>query len=161
LTTDERGEATVTFTATAPSGGYYGGYFGASLTVVPAKAEEGEITGSAWVLVMPAALVADANAGYSSGEGIVTGTIYNLDLSRINSGNEKDYNDYRGTPAPGRTVTVAVTEYSYNKVETGDYYDFAMTMSTPQSARFPRRRTPMGASGSRSLPGRINRTASR
>jgi alpha-2-macroglobulin len=140
LTTDERGEASVAYTAAAPNGGPYSG---ASLTVVPANAEEGEITGSAWVLVMPAALVADANAAYSSGQGIVTGTIYNLDLSRINSGNEKDYNDYRGTPAPGRTVTVAVTEYSYNKVEIGDYYDFVQKIVRKQY-RYDQVNTPIG-----------------
>ena len=140
LTTDERGEANVAYTAAAQS---YGSYSGASLTVVPAKAEEGEITGSAWVLVMPAAVVATANAVYSNGGGLVTGTIYNLDLSRINKGNEKDYNDYHGTPAPGRTVTVAVTEYSYNKVETGNYYDFVQKIVRKQY-RYDQVNTPIG-----------------
>lgn len=47
-----------------------------------------------------------------------------VDLTKINEGTNKYYNDYLGEVAKGRKVTGKVIETTWNKVETGEYYDF-------------------------------------
>jgi hypothetical protein len=125
LTTDAQGEAVTTYLATDLGYGGYGGYYGTALAAVPVNAEEGEITGSAWIQVFPTDIIVDATTGYEDGQGIVSGTVYNVDLSRINDDTSKGFADFRGTSVAGRTVDISVTENSYNKVDTGrTTYDF-------------------------------------
>lgn len=124
ITTDASGEAIVTF-AGGPVDPAYGSYGSAAwISVVPARSEESEISGSSYIRVFPAEIGIDATSQYSNGEGVITGSAYGLDLSRINDNTAGYYDDYRGAPLPGRTVTAAVTQEGYSQTETGEAYDF-------------------------------------
>jgi len=122
LTTDESGKAVYSHTASLDGG--YGAYSMDFLNVAPKLAEEGEITGSAWVQVFPAALTVDAEATIADGTATVNGTVSEVDLERLNSDAAAAMGDYRGGPAPGRTVTADIVQYSYERIETGESYDF-------------------------------------
>ena len=125
LTTDADGQASVPYVGNVGDFGYgYGAYRFDSLNVVPALAEEGEITGGASVQVFPSALTLDASSEFSADTATVSGTVYNVDLERINSDEARDPSDYLGDPAAGRQVTADVTETSYQRVEVGESYDF-------------------------------------
>ncbi|MDO8617248.1 MAG: alpha-2-macroglobulin family protein [Dehalococcoidia bacterium] len=124
VTTDAAGEARLTLAATA-SGGYgYGQFDSLRLDVTPALAEEGEISGGAWVQVFPSALTIDARGDYAGGGATVSGTVYNVDLTRVNGGAAKDFDDFRGPPAAGAQVSVSVSENGYTQTEVGETYDF-------------------------------------
>ncbi len=120
LTTDAAGRAVVPFTAT----GEPLDYTWEVLNVTPTLAEEGEITGSGRVRVFPAALTLDIESEFSEGTATVSGTVYDVDLDRINDDEARDLSDYRGDPSPGRTVTAQVVEQSYQRIEVGETYDF-------------------------------------
>ncbi len=155
VTTNAAGEVVVPYSsAVTPDGGYsgYGPYISAYLTARPVAAEEGEITGNASVLVFPSAVALDATPTFDTGTGTLSGTVYNVDLSRINSGDLVGYTkdpygspspDYRGPPAPGREVTATVTETSYAATEIGDYYDFIAKI-VRKRYRYDEVRTPIG-----------------
>jgi len=127
VTTDADGQASVPYVDNIGEFGYeygYGAYRFDSLNVVPALAEEGEITGGASVQVFPSALTLDMTSEFSSDTATLSGTVYNVDLERINNDEGRDFYDYRGDPAAGRQVTADVTETSYQRVEIGETYDF-------------------------------------
>jgi hypothetical protein len=126
LTTDANGQASVPYVGNMRDSAYdYGSPYGfASLNVVPALAEEGEITGGAGVQVFPSTLTIEATSEVSAGTATVSGTVYNVDLERINNDEASDFSDYLGDPAAGRQVTADVTETSYQRVEIGESYDF-------------------------------------
>jgi hypothetical protein len=122
LTTDDNGHASVTVTAgQSKESGYT---TQAYLTVTPVRAEEGEITGEAWVSVYPASLTASAQTDVAGNEGVITGNVHHVDLSRVNSGTSQGYQDVLGGPAPGVTVSFDITDVSYRQIEEGEYYDF-------------------------------------
>lgn len=76
---------------------------------------------------------------------MVSGTVYNVDLSRINGDTEKGFADFRGSPSAKRTVTVNVTEESYNQVDTGaTTYDFIQKI-VRKVYRYEPVHTPIGA----------------
>ncbi|MGD0205511.1 MAG: alpha-2-macroglobulin family protein, partial [Dehalococcoidia bacterium] len=125
LTTDANGQASVPYVGSiVKPGEMYGPYEFDSLNVVPAQAEEGEITGGASIQVFPSALTLDATSEFSADTATLSGTVYNVDLERINSDEASDYSDYLGDPAAGRQVTADVTQTSYQRVEIGETYDF-------------------------------------
>jgi hypothetical protein len=129
VTADANGQASVLYTGDTYGFGYgYGAYRFDSVNVVPALAEEGEITGGASVQVFPSALTLDATSEVSAGTATVSGTVYNVDLERINNDEAGDFSDYLGDPAAGRQVTADVTETSYQRVEIGETYDFIAKM---------------------------------
>ena len=120
-TTDDEGRATITMTARADGTSYpTSNYF----SVVPALAEEGEITGESWVSVHPAALTISASSELEGAQGVIKGTAHHVDLSRINAGTAKGYDDYLGDPARGVAVSGQITEISWDRREVGEYYDF-------------------------------------
>ncbi|MGA2285636.1 MAG: Ig-like domain-containing protein [Dehalococcoidia bacterium] len=129
LTTDDQGKATATITAHCESTGWAStSYF----SVTPVLAEEGEITGESWVSVYPASLAISATSDLEADQGVVKGTVHKVDLSRMNAGTAKDYQDYLGDPAGGVTVSEQVTEESWNKTEVGEYYDFVAKVTRKQ-----------------------------
>lgn len=119
LTTNDKGEAAITYTARIPRG--YDGYAYQDVNVVPARTEEGDISGGGQVRVFPAALDFDAEARAVADQARVTGTLHTVSLDRINAGTSEEY---RGPVARNRRVTAAVTEITYRKVADGEHYDF-------------------------------------
>ena len=47
-----------------------------------------------------------------------------VDLSRVNEGATDGYENILGNPAAGVSVSLEITDVSYNRVATGEYYDF-------------------------------------
>jgi hypothetical protein len=142
LTTDAAGHATVT--AAAPTGeASVGRVDSVSLNVVPQLAEEGEITGSAWVQVFPAAVTFDdLQTDFRDGQAAVEGQLTAVDLDRINSEQAEDYNDFLGDPLPGRRVDARVEEVTYDQIQEGEYYDFIAKVVRPRY-RYEERRRPL------------------
>jgi hypothetical protein len=123
VTTDHNGHASVTVTAgeaKEPGDDATQTY----LTVTPVRAEEGEIVGEAWVSVYPASVTASAQTDVDGDQGVITGTVHQVDLSRINAGRSKGYEDVLGNPAAGVTVSFDINDVSYRQTEIGEYYDF-------------------------------------
>ncbi|HLA18240.1 MAG TPA: MG2 domain-containing protein [Dehalococcoidia bacterium] len=142
LTTDESGKAV--YSRTASLDGDYGPYSMDFLNVAPTLAEEGEITGSAWVQVFPAALTVDAEATIADGTATVSGTVLEVDLERLNSDAAAAMEDYRGGPAPGRVVSADIVRYSYERIETGESYDFVAKI-VRKTYRYQQTRTRIGS----------------
>ncbi len=140
LTTDEQGEAVVTITA-QPKGTYR--VSSTFLSFTPVLAEEGEIIGEAWVSVHPASLTISASSELEDDQGIIEGTVHHVDLSRINDGSAKGFDDYLGDPAGGVTVSARVTEVSWERREVGEYYDFIAKI-VRKEYEYDRIETPLG-----------------
>lgn len=123
VTTDDNGHASVSINAGgASAANYYGTQ--TYLTVTPVRAEEGEIVGEAWVSVYPASVTTSAQTDVVGNQGVITGTVHGVDLSRINAGTSQGYQDILGNPAAGVTVSFDITDVSWRQTETGEYYDF-------------------------------------
>lgn len=95
------------------------------LFVVPAKAEEAEIAGESELRVFRShiKLVTEAEVK-NKVKGNVKIKAYQVDISRINSGAEKDWADYLGKLIPGQPIDLSLTEIHYEKEEDGEHYDF-------------------------------------
>jgi hypothetical protein len=139
VTTESSGRATVPFKASLE----YGPVEMRSIEVTPALAEEGEIVGSGGVQVFVAALTMETSSIVVAGKARVDGTVYNVDLDRLNGDTAKDFEDYRGLAAAGRAVRAAVTEISYKRVETGETYDF-IAKAVRKTYRYDEQRRAVG-----------------
>ncbi|MGH2356744.1 MAG: Ig-like domain-containing protein, partial [Candidatus Limnocylindria bacterium] len=123
VTTDENGHASVTVTGgegNPPS--YYPTQ--TYMYVTPVRAEEGEIVGEGMVSTYPASVTASARTEVDGGQGVVTGTVHHVDLTRINEGTSPGSEDLLGSPAAGVAISFDITDVSYIQTETGEYYDF-------------------------------------
>ncbi len=107
-----------------------------TVSVVPARAEEGEIAGaSREFLVFPSMWMVDADAEVRTGRVRVSGTASVVDRDRL----EKEIaggapiwdRDPRGGPVEGRTVTVTFTELIPIRKQTGTTYDFVEKRVVP------------------------------
>ena len=121
VTTDERGEASV---SVIPQTNWTDGPTSTFLEFRPALAEEGEIIGQAWASVHPASLTISSSSDLADGQGVIEGTANHVDLSRINDGTAKNFDDYLGANADGVKVSISVNEISWERREVGEYYDF-------------------------------------
>ena len=140
LTTDERGRASVTITARTESGYWPSSNF---IRVTPARAEEAEISGEAWVSVYPASLYIDTDARIEGESGVIEGTVHHVDLSRINGGTSSSRDDFLGAPAAGEEVSIQITQVEWERHETGEYYDFIAKLVRKQYD-YTRIETPLG-----------------
>jgi len=147
-------------TVTATASKAYGDLYSTeSLNVVPELAEEGEITGSAWVQVFPAAVTfRDIDTDFSDGQAIVQGQLTAVDLDRINREEAEGFNDFLGNPLPGRPVEATVTEVTYEQIKTGERYDFIAKIVLP-TYRYEERRRPLpGLQATTDADGRFTMT---
>lgn len=140
VTTDERGEASVTVT---PRADRAGGPRSTFLEFRPALAEEGEIIGEAWAFVHPASLTISSSSDLADDQGVIEGTVHHVDLSRINDGTAKNFDDYLGASADGVTVSISVNETSWERREVGEYYDFIAKL-VRKRYEYDRIDTPLG-----------------
>ena len=142
VTTDDNGHASVTMIVGEVNGASYYATQG-YMTVAPVRAEEGEIVGEAWVSVYPASVTTSAQTDVNGDQGVITGTVHGVDLSRINDGTSKGYQDVLGSPAAGVTVSFDITDVSYRQTEIGEYYDFIAKIVRKQY-RYDQVRVPLG-----------------
>ncbi len=99
-----------------------------TVSVTPARPEEGEITSDAAVLVFPSALNLMAEGSVSGSRLVVTGSVHDVDLARLErelSASDERYGDIdpNGRPVAGATVTAAITELIPVRRLTGYDYD--------------------------------------
>jgi len=125
ITTDDDGRFSFTHTAVGglPLDGPQAQYAHAR----PTGPEAGEIFGEATIVVVPAAVTADLQATVENGRASVQGKVYSIDLSALADDSDYSYygsDDYYGDAVPGRAIAASVTEITYDKIETGEYYDF-------------------------------------
>ena len=107
-----------------------------TVSVVPARAEEGEIAGaSREILVFPSMWTVDADAEVRTGRVRVSGTANVVDRDRLEkeiAGGAPIWDvDPRGAPVKGHTVTVAFTEMIPTRTQTGTSYDFVEKRVVP------------------------------
>ncbi len=122
VSTAADGTARIAFTAAR--GSEYGIFDTSFLSVAPVLAEEAEISAQALVQVFNSAVMIEAASALASGRATISGTVFNVDLSKLNADRASDPYDFKAGPAAGRRVTANVEEISYRRVETGSEYDF-------------------------------------
>jgi alpha-2-macroglobulin len=137
LTTDAAGRARFSFTASFEYSRYQPVEVG-QISVAPVIAEAGEVSGSASIGIFPSALHTTARATFEDGAVTVAGDVYRIDPTRF-EGMQDFYVPYSASgrpkhvtdPAPGTTLTLTVTEQSYEAIVIGEYYDFVNKISRP------------------------------
>lgn len=148
-TTNDDGRARVDWRAEA-SGSF--GESGASISVTPALAEEGDIFGGASLRVFPSSLLVEADGTSAAGRGTLAGTVYTVALDRLNREEPGDWSDARGPGSPGKSVKARVIEISYRKVEEGETYDF-VNKRVVKNYRYEPVERPIGTYSATSGPG--------
>lgn len=122
LTAD--GEGRVTLTVPARTDG--SGLTFKSIGVAPASPEEGQISGSTEVVVVPAAVWLEGSGEVRDGHVVVGGTLSRVDLGRV----ERDLElgtwpeDPSGDPVIGGTVTIRIVENVPVRKQVGTTYDY-------------------------------------
>jgi hypothetical protein len=132
LETDARGQATITLGTSPTAEDYYGLYRWAYTYVTPRLAEEGDISAQAEVQVFSASLDLVAEGHMVGASGVISGTVYPVDLERLNSGRAQHPGDYRGQPLGGVDVRAHVKRVWWTKVQVGQTYDFIAKAVVPQ-----------------------------
>ena len=94
-----------------------------NVNVAPTKSEEGEIVAYAYTRIYGPKIGSylKFSKEKESSQATITTTVHNIDLDKINSG---DAYDPKSGPAIGKSLQAEVFEVTYNKEETGEYYDF-------------------------------------
>ncbi len=131
VTTDETGTATARTTVQfdAASQGASTDRDVRSVTVNPARAEEGEISGaSREILAFPSTWTIDAATTIVDGQVRVSGSLRAVDRDRLEreiAGGKSLWElDPAGAPMAGKTVTATFIEEIPHRVQTGTRYDF-------------------------------------
>ena len=146
VTTDEAGEASVTYEATAPAGGEGWSVTRSYVDVRPAVPEEGDIGSGVSVIVFPGLAALELRSDAVEDRGVISGTVRALDVSRQDAVEQRDF---LAEALPDRAVRAEVTEVSYDKVETGEHYDF-IDKVVRKSYRYERVERPGGVLETRS-----------
>jgi alpha-2-macroglobulin len=128
--TDATGTAVYRTTARVPD--YQeesGGFDYQSISVSPARAEEGEISGaSREFIVFPSSRTIQADATIQGGRVRLRGEVHLVDRDRLETemaaGASPWDLDPRGKPVAGATVTMTFIEYIPSRVKTGTTYDW-------------------------------------
>jgi hypothetical protein len=130
VTTDAEGRVSLTLPARADS---TAGFSHMGVSVAPAAPEEGEITGTAYVVVYPAAVWIAAKGVVREGRVVIDGSLSRVDLERV----ERDLlagtwpENPSGAPAAGGTVTIRVVEIIPVTTQIGTTYDYIDKRAVP------------------------------
>ncbi len=101
------------------------------LSVNSKLAEETDIWAYSDVRVFNSRLSLDGEGTNEGGKGLVEIKTHEIDLNKINSGEEENYYDYLGEVAPGEQISGEIRELWWEKIETGEYYDFINKKKVP------------------------------
>ncbi|HEX5589406.1 MAG TPA: Ig-like domain-containing protein [Candidatus Limnocylindrales bacterium] len=120
-------------TIALPARGEWDGVSSASVVVTPASPEEGEISGFADVLVIPASVWLKATAQVRDGRVVVDGSVHRVDLARVEAELAAGAwpEDPSGDPVAGATVTVRVVEMIPVTKQIGTQYDYIEKRAVP------------------------------
>jgi hypothetical protein len=108
-----------------------------TVTVSPARAEEGEISGASRdIIAFPSTWTTDAAAVIGDGRVTVTGSVHAVDRDRLEReiASGVSLSDLRpaGDPIAGKSATVTFIELTEHRVQTGTRYDFVEKKVEPQ-----------------------------
>jgi hypothetical protein len=128
ITTDAQGQFTLpvqTQYQEKSSSGYTNYYPGNnSLSLSPFNAEQGEIYGYAAMQVFGPDIVIKSKTEVENDGVQVKLNLNNITLDKINSGTDKSYDDYYGTPVQDKSFTGKLNEIVWEKKDAGEFYDF-------------------------------------
>lgn len=168
VTTDASGIARAKITAALPSGSNASvPYQGLTISVSPERSEEGEISGSATVIVFPGIVMFRPSGQNKDGKVEITGDLFNLDVNVFAQGLQKAMYPFYGyglfsgkdkppfltTPVANTPVTLDIIETRYTRTEIGDRYDLINKVTSkvyrydPQRVNLPRQTLTTGAQG--------------
>jgi len=123
VTTDERGEARVTYTGSA-DGDFFNHYEHVILWVNAALPEAGEITEYGEVLVFRGKVYLAGEASRQEDTFTLKARLTGVDLVRINAGSFAIEENFLTKPVPSRLIKGKIYQNVWEKVEAGQRYDF-------------------------------------
>lgn len=112
------------------------------INVSPVKGEEGEITAYASTRVYGPSVMASVkfNKEKDSNQATITTSVNDIDLDKINVDGEFDP---KAGPSANNKIQAKITEVTYEKEETGEYYDF-INKIVRKTYKYNRIETPFG-----------------
>jgi len=146
IITDQLGRAQVvlptSYTDCSISSGYCNSVTSKGINVSPVKGEEGEITAYASTRVYGPHVMANVrfNKEKDSSQATITTSVNDIDLDKINIDGE--FNPQAG-PSANKSLQAKITEVTYEKEETGEYYDF-INKIVRKTYKYNRIETPFG-----------------
>jgi len=94
------------------------------LTVRPLIGEDSDISGETSVRVFKSHLNLDAKTDMEGDQAMINISANWIDLDKLNNEKNTSYSDYLGEVAAGRSIKGTITEKYWEKIETGEHYDF-------------------------------------
>ena len=94
------------------------------ITLRPVMGEDSDITGEDRVRVFRSHLDLDVKTDEENNNATLDISTHWIDLDKLNNETNSSYNDYLGDPAEGRSIKGTITERYWEKIETGQHYDF-------------------------------------
>ncbi|MEI8103662.1 MAG: Ig-like domain-containing protein [Candidatus Moraniibacteriota bacterium] len=126
---DKQGKFTIQYTPKEPKkeSGRYGDGYGSqrSIDVAAAGPEEGDISTSVFVRVFGSRSGFDLEkTTIHDGQAVFSGTVRRVLLDRLNNGTARDDADFWGDSLANQKIRVKAARTVWDKVETGENYDF-------------------------------------
>lgn len=148
ITTDDLGKASIespakiTRNCDAPSSSCYDVEYD-TLTLRPVTGEDSDIYGEDSVRIFRSHLNLDAKAVEEDNMAKLDISANWIDLDKLNDETNTAYNDYLGESAAGRTIKGTINEKYWEKIETGEHYDF-IEKQVVKDYRYEVRTNPFG-----------------
>jgi len=136
LTTDANGQGTLTFKTSYSGGDYYPRYH--FVSVYPDTAELSVIESYAYVYVFGPRETINVSAKFKDNQGVISGTVNEITLDKINSGAKEFEWDYKGNLLANAKVNLKIYYIYYDKIEIGTNYDF-INKQTYKTYRYEQR----------------------
>ncbi len=168
LTTDAQGRASLHVTAAYPYPDR-SSYANLSYVFGATRAEEGQVSQQSDLIVFPASIAITGSSKTSGGQSVVSGEVARVDLPKFEEGLARGrypfYAPSSGTrPAyleqtvPSQSLTIDVTEITYERREVGERYDFVNKISAKVFTYDQRQRHLPSATVSTDAQGRFSYT---
>lgn len=139
-------DAAGNFTANIAAKFAYSGYEGSQpqtqyVSVMPKRAEEGEINASDTLLVFPSKYILTSQQHTKNDQATIDLKVNAVDLSTIKS-QYPSQEEYSGKPVAGVSLPVSVIRVKYDKVETGETYN-PILKTVEKNYRYDRKEEPV------------------
>ena len=119
ITTDQNGQATLTYNTSYTNSDYssQSHYFSA----YPVNSEIADVSADAYLIAFGPHYGLNVAATQA---GKISGSVYNINLDKINADPKEYVWDYEGEPVANAKVKIKIYHQWYEKIETGSVYDF-------------------------------------